>query len=154
MPMPSSLSQAEKRGLRLELISGSTTQAVLGITPATSLKKGKGVDADSSSLRSTILVIPFTVPPTSTIANAMGHASNASGWISQDTASATLSSELDATQETLITSMRTMVEQNRPEAASTAFFEWVGSSNASHGPPGASNGQSVRLPSAHGHHGR
>ena len=139
MPMPSSLSPSEKRGLRLELISGSTTQAVLGITPAMSSKKGKGTD---TSLRSTILIIPFSVPPTSTIANAMGCASNNSHWISQDTASAAIFSELDDTQETLVGSMRTMVEQNRPEAASVTFFEWA---DASRGQQGTSNGRSVGI---------
>lgn len=138
--MPSSLSPSEKRGLRLELISGSTTQAVLGITPpAMSSKKGKGTD---TSLRSTILIIPFSVPPTSTIANAMGCASNNSHWISQDTASAAIFSELDVTQETLVGSMRTMVEQNRPEAASVTFFEWA---DASRGQQGTSNGRSVGI---------
>ena len=139
MPMPSSLSPSEKRGLRLELISGSTTQAVLGITPAMSSKKGKGTD---TSLRSTILIIPFSVPPTSTIANAMGCASNNSHGISQDAASAAIFSELDVTQETLVGSMRTMVEQNRPEAASVTFFEWA---DASRGQQGTSNGRSVGI---------
>ena len=145
MLMPSSLSQAEKRRLRLELVGGSTTQSVLWITPAMSSMKGKGTDANSSSLRSTILVIPFTVPSTSTIANAIGCGSNNSYWISRDAASATIFSELDVTQETLVGSMRTMVEQNRPEAASAAFFEWAEISNASRGQQGISNGQSVRL---------
>jgi hypothetical protein len=122
MPIPSTLSQADKEGLTLELVAAGSGQAMLVITPNT--HPIKSPPEVSSSLRSTALVVPFTVPAASTIANAMGLASRGAKWLVQDESSPSMSSELDAIQVTLLQSMRKMVEQNRPDGASTAFFEW------------------------------
>jgi hypothetical protein len=121
--IPSTLSQADKRGLTLELVATSTTQAMLTLTPTPHPIKNTAPEA-SSSLRSTVLIVPFTVPAASTIANAMGLASHSAKWLLQSESSLPAYSGLDATQVALLQSMRAMIQQNRPEGASTAFFEW------------------------------
>jgi len=60
----------------------------------------------------------------STIANAMGLASRSKKWLVQDESSPSTFSDLDAGQVALLQSMRAMTDQNRPEGAGTAFFEW------------------------------
>lgn len=122
--IPSTLSQADKGGLVMELIAASAGQALLVLTPATHVTKGKAPEL-GSSLRSTVLVVPFTVPRTSTIANAMGRASHNVKWLAQDASSSSTHAELDTSQVALFKSMRDMIDQNRPEAASTTFFEWT-----------------------------
>ena len=121
--IPSTLSQTDKRGLILELVAAGTGQAILVLTPTAQHTKSTASEA-SSSLRSTVLVVPFTVPVTSTIANAIGLASHSKKWLVHDESSPLTYSELDATQLALLQSMRNMVKQNRPEGAGTAFFEW------------------------------
>lgn len=121
MPIPSSLSQVDKGGLTLDLVSVSNTQATLVLTPGLSTK---AKTAESSSLRSNVLVVPFTAPTSSTIANAIGRASDGAKWLVRHEVSP-YHSDLDPTQTALLKSMRAMMDQNRPEAASTTFFEWA-----------------------------
>lgn len=142
LPIPSALTQADKKGLSLELVGAGTTQAILVLTPSNNPLKGKSSDT-TSSLRSTVLVVPFTTPLTSTIAGAMGRASGSAKWIFQDESLVSQPSELDDSQISLLQTMRTTVDQNRPEGASTAFFEWVQNTRASQGKQGAPNGQQV-----------
>jgi hypothetical protein len=123
IPIPSTLSQADKRGLTLDLVAASATQAMLILTPATHPTKSTAADA-SSSLRSTVLVVPFTVPTVSTIANAMGLAPLSEKWLAMDGSSPSTYSDLDAPQVAVLQSMRSMMEQNRPDGAGTAFIEW------------------------------
>lgn len=104
----------------LDLIAATATQAMLVLTPNIHPTKST---ASESSLRSTVLVVPFTVPAVSTIANAIGLASLSDKWIVQDKSSPAYS-ELDKSQVALLESMRTLSRQNRPEGASAAFFEW------------------------------
>lgn len=127
IPIPSTSAQADKGGLALELVAGSTNLAMLIITSTTHPIKRTAPDA-SSSLRSTVLVVPFTVPAASTIAGAMGRASHSVKWLVQNETSPSL--ELDASQVALLKLMRTMIEQNRPDGASTAFFEWSSKATA------------------------
>lgn len=123
IPIPSTLSQSDKKGLTLELVAAGATQAILVLTPTIQHVKSTGPEA-SSSLRSTVLVVPFTVPAASTIANAMGLASHSKKWLLRAESSLSTSSDINPTQLALLQSMRTMINQNRPEGASTAFFEW------------------------------
>lgn len=147
LPIPSTLAQADKSGLVLELVGGGSNQTMLVLTPTSPPPSGKNSSKSSdaaSSLRSTVLAIPFTVPATSTIAGAMGLASNSSKWLTNNE-SAEASSKMDAGQMTLLRTMRTAVEQNRPEGASTAFFEWTQKQNQkSQGKANAAQGSQVR----------
>lgn len=132
MPVPSTLVQAEKSGLILELAGteGTSSQATLVLTPAVPPKNASKSGDTSAALRSTVLVVPYTLPATSTIAGAMGQASASSKWLAKQSPKDVASdlgtgSGIDKTQAALLRTMRTSVEQNRPEAASTAFFEWA-----------------------------
>lgn len=108
----------------MELVAASVGQALLILTPVTHVGKSKPSEL-GSSLRSTVLVVPFAVPRTSTIADAMGHASHNLKWLVQDASSSSVYTELDTSRMALFKTMRAMMDQNRPEAASTVFFEFV-----------------------------
>lgn len=54
----------------------------------------------------------------------MGRASASAKWLAQDPSSSSSYSQMTDEQVELLRSMQSMMNQNRPEAASTAFFEW------------------------------
>jgi len=142
--IPSTLSQTDKKGLTLELVAAGAAQAILVLTPTMQHVKGTGPEA-SSSLRSTVLVVPFTVPAASTIANAIGLASHSKKWLLQDESSPSTYSDVDPTQLALLQSMRAMIKQNRPEGASTAFFEWSKKATTPQGQQVATKGHNLPL---------
>ncbi|KAK0461635.1 uncharacterized protein EV420DRAFT_1639932 [Desarmillaria tabescens] len=96
----------------LSLISASS-EALLIVSPGSSEKV-------KSTSRSSVLVVPYTVPPTSTIANAMGRAASAAPWLAKRPST----SQLDRPQETLLSEMRSAMEQGRPQSASMLFTKW------------------------------
>lgn len=73
-PCPSHLHHGQQRGVAMELAaSGSPDQALLVLHPAA----GKHDQTRATS----VLVVPYTVPKTSTIANALGRAAATQQWI-------------------------------------------------------------------------
>ncbi|KAF7965939.1 hypothetical protein HWV62_40764 [Athelia sp. TMB] len=150
MPLPSTLAQAEKTGLHLELAGvGKASQATLVLAPSAPQKNADKSGNALGPIRSTVLSIPFTLPETSTIASAMGQASASSKWLSKqndhDTASgAGARNGLDQVQTSLLRTMSTSIEQNRPEAASIAFLEWTEKRGQSQNPPQKSQGNPER----------
>ncbi|KAG6916470.1 hypothetical protein DXG01_006664 [Tephrocybe rancida] len=118
-PIPSTLAQATGTTVKLTLVPTSGSQVLLVLSPHTS---GKSQGTPS---RSTVLVVPFTCPETSTIANAMGRASSGAKWIHQvATTSSPGVSPHDPTRTKVLSTMRTAMEKNLPQAANVAFFEW------------------------------
>lgn len=116
--MPATLTQAKR--LNITLVHASTAQAILILTPAASKEKNKDLN-----LRSSVLVVPYTVPHSSTIANAMGRGMKS--WL-VDTGSA--SSQLVDTPEStqrkqLLAAMHTAMDAGKPGDADLVFFEWV-----------------------------
>ncbi|KAG7447648.1 uncharacterized protein BT62DRAFT_1075023 [Guyanagaster necrorhizus] len=96
----------------LSLISTSS-EALLIVSPGPSEKA-------KSTSRSSVLVVPYAVPASSTIANAMGRASAAAPWLAHRPST----SQFDTSQETLLTEMRSAMEQGRPQNASMSFSKW------------------------------
>ncbi|KAK0207011.1 hypothetical protein DFS33DRAFT_1255556 [Desarmillaria ectypa] len=96
----------------LSLISASS-EALLVVSPGPSEKA-------KSTSRSSVLVVPYTVPLSSTIANAMGRAASAAPWLAKRPST----SQLDRSQETLLSEMRSAMEQGRPQSASMSFLKW------------------------------
>ncbi|KAI9467106.1 hypothetical protein BJY52DRAFT_1236476 [Lactarius psammicola] len=114
-PIPSNLT-ASKAGFSLKLIPASNTQVLLSLS---SRPQGK-----SSKSRSAVFVIPVTVPATSTIATALGRASSSAKWLVA-TNGGPLSVSFSSDRHDLLNKLRSTIRQNNPEAADSAFFEWL-----------------------------
>lgn len=72
-------------------------------------------------------MVPYTCPEAgSTIAGAMTRSVPSSQWIGSG-ASESAVADMGEGRSELLSSMRATVAQNRPDAASTTFFEWVDS---------------------------
>ena len=73
-PCPSHLHHGQQRGVAMELVaSGSPDQALLVLHPA--------VSKHDHARAASVLVVPYVVPKTSTIANALGRAAASQQWI-------------------------------------------------------------------------
>lgn len=118
-------------GIRIELVKCTNGQVILVLSPRIPLVDTK------PTYRSSVLAVPINVPPTSTIANAMGRATAGEKWIAKTSVSppngvvnGTLTaggpSKLEASQESLLRKLHTSISQKRPQAADEAFFAWVG----------------------------
>jgi hypothetical protein len=91
--------------------------------------------------RSSVLVLPFTVPQTSSIANAMGRGAAGTKWIAQDAVDSRTGlapAPYDAARTKVLTTMRAAMEKNLPQAANVAFFEWEKRERAAGDPTGPS----------------
>ncbi|KAF9461998.1 hypothetical protein BDZ94DRAFT_1262189 [Collybia nuda] len=124
LPIPSSLTESNDATIKLTLVHTLNSQAILLLSP-TSPDGGRKLQTSTS--RSSVLVVPFTVPATSTIANAMGRASFGAKWIDQGTASSSKSLSPpthDPVRSKVLATMTTAMQQNLPQAANVAFFEW------------------------------
>lgn len=71
----------------------------------------------------------MVVPPSSSVANALGRASAGEKWLASAASAGTQTSAanfgLDASQTKLLKQTKTAMEQKRPEAAEDVFFAWV-----------------------------
>lgn len=108
---------ASKAGISLALIPASNTQVLLSLSAR---PQGK-----TSKLRSTIYVIPVAVPENSTIATAMGRASSSAKWLVAPNGGGPLSVSFSADRHDLLNKLRSTIRQNDPEAADSAFFNWL-----------------------------
>ncbi|KAG6812938.1 hypothetical protein H0H92_015258 [Tricholoma furcatifolium] len=119
VPIPSTLTHT--KDIKVTLVPASTSQALLVLSPLTSDVKRKSQETPS---RSTILIVPFTCPATSTIANAMGRASSSAKWIEQAGSSSVNVPPHDPTRMKVLAAMKTAMDKNLPQAANKAFFDW------------------------------
>ncbi|TFY66636.1 hypothetical protein EVG20_g4452 [Dentipellis fragilis] len=119
LPIPSTLAHS-KEGVTMELVLGSSSQALLSLSPKT--------PKPSSQSRSSVLAVPINVPERSTIAQAMGRAADTAKWTTQPSTSSAADLEkvgLDGSRRNLLQKVRAAIEQDRPEAADTLFLEWA-----------------------------
>jgi hypothetical protein len=128
-PIPTNLT-ASKAGISLELMPASNTQVLLSLS---SRPQGK-----TSKLRSAVYVVPVTVPATSTIATAMGRASSSAKWLVAPNGGP-LSVSFSSDRRGLLNKLRSTIKQNDPEAADSAFFDWLANK------PGSLVGIDVRI---------
>jgi gephyrin len=122
MVVPSTLFYSKDAGIKLDLVpAASSSQALLVLSPSSSSKT-----TETTSPRSTVLVVPLAVPATSTIANAMGRANDGLPWLAQSNPAPSTTSPADdeAGHEKLLRAMRTALEQNNEKMANEAFFKW------------------------------
>ncbi|KII94615.1 hypothetical protein PLICRDRAFT_47642 [Plicaturopsis crispa FD-325 SS-3] len=117
IPLPSTLptpSSSANTHINLSLLAATPSQSLLLLSPAT--------PKPSSKHRSSILIVPHTVPATSTIANALGRAASAEKWLAS---SDSTPEKTDAGRNKVVADVRSAIAANKPQLASTAFFEWV-----------------------------
>ena len=122
--IPAKLSTS-KGNVFLRLIPASNTLALLSVS--------SGLVNKSPKTSSAVLVVPVTAPATSTIANAMGRASSSSQWLAKSEAlpnGHVSHAPFDTDRRDLLDKLRAGLRQNHPEAADTAFFEWLEKSSA------------------------
>lgn len=118
LKIPSSLDRDASK-LSIRLVQGSRSQALLILSPILPPSKSK---TDVTKLRASILAIPFSVPPSSTIVSALGKASTGSRWLESSTSSV---QSLHASHEDLLRKLQDAVEEEKPEEADSIFFGWV-----------------------------
>ena len=100
----------------LKLVEGNSTQALLLLEP-TSYK------SRSENVRASILVVPFTTPPSSTIANALGKGANGAKWL--EPVSLDETSILEDNKELMLSKLNDAIEEERITDADKIFFDWV-----------------------------
>ncbi|KAJ7118777.1 hypothetical protein C8R44DRAFT_853923 [Mycena epipterygia] len=137
LAIPSTLSHLPKLSMTLRLMVAASPQALLTLSPP-------AVEAQSkSAARSSILVVPLTVPEMSTIANAMGRATAGAHWLVQPSVNDTLG----PSRGKVLTAVQNALSNNEPEAAEKAFFDW----EKSEGQPGDDDNSSGERQVALGH---
>ncbi|KAH9855045.1 hypothetical protein C2E23DRAFT_867127 [Lenzites betulinus] len=138
IPTPSTLPRPKKTGAIIRLSVSSVSPAdlkapslqlngLLTLAPAPS----RDVQADGAPARSTILVVPLSVPAKSTIAAAMGRANAGARWISTkpgpNQAARSNGPELSAAARKALKEMRASISGSaggNATAAEAAFFEY------------------------------
>ncbi|KAJ7491244.1 hypothetical protein FB451DRAFT_1514944 [Mycena latifolia] len=114
LAIPSTLSHLSKLSITLRLVAAASPQALLVLSPPTA-------DAPSkSATRSSILVVPLSVPEMSTIGNAMGRALAGAQWIVQPSANDTLG----PARGKVLTAVQAAMSGSEPQEAEKAFFDW------------------------------
>jgi hypothetical protein len=117
--IPAKLSTS-KGSVSLALIPAVNTLALLSVS--------SGLLNKAQKTSSAVLAVPVTAPATSTIANAMGRASSSAKWLAK---SDSLSNghvpyaRFDSDRRDLLDKLKAALRQKRPEAADSAFFEWL-----------------------------
>ncbi|KAJ7722274.1 hypothetical protein DFH07DRAFT_857014 [Mycena maculata] len=113
LAIPSTLSHLPKLSMSLRPAAAASAQALLILYPPTDTQA-------KSATRSSILVVPMTVPAMSTIANAMGRAPAGAQWLVQ----ASPSDTLGPGRAKVLAAVQTAMSKNEPQAAEKAFFDW------------------------------
>lgn len=116
--IPAKLSTS--KGVSLGLIPASNTLALLSVS--------SGPVNKSPKTSSAVLAVPVTAPATSTIANAMGRASSSAQWLAKSEAlfnGNVPHAAFNSDRRDLLDKLRTALRQSHPEAADSAFFEWL-----------------------------
>lgn len=99
----------------------SNKQAILTLSP--NLKSISGKTGELKKSRSTVLVVPYSVPSISTLRHALGRASAGERWIMAENEKVE-DTLYESSKIKLMAAMRTAITQNQPQAASVLFFEW------------------------------
>ncbi|KAJ6546982.1 hypothetical protein B0H19DRAFT_953737 [Mycena capillaripes] len=117
LAIPSTLSNLPKISLSLRLVLAASAQALLILSPPAADAQTK---ASAATTRSSVLVVPLTVPQMSTIGNAMGRTSAGAQWLVPPDANDTLG----AARAQVLAEVQTAMSKNEPQAAEAAFFDW------------------------------
>jgi hypothetical protein len=124
VPLPGSLSHTKKTvGVHVELAGVTPSQAVLILSPALSGKAKPSTAADS---RSSVLMVPLTLPTSSTIAGALGKATASAKWIRSEAKLPSLPKGQDVDgKEVLLNTLRNAMDRGDADAAASIFSKWT-----------------------------
>ncbi|TFK94274.1 hypothetical protein K466DRAFT_476809 [Polyporus arcularius HHB13444] len=142
--VPSTLPRPKKQGAVLQLVASSTVGSTSGASKASSVNLNallvllpspeRDQQQAEAPARSTILVVPLTVPATSTIAAVMGKANAGARWLSTKSAQGGRGQaprgapEMSAAARKALGEMKTAVDGSANAStagAETVFFEFV-----------------------------
>jgi Utp8 family len=118
LSIPADLSTS--KDVSLDLVPALNTLILLTVS--------SGLLDKSTKTCSAVFVVPVTTPTTSTIANVMGRASSSARWLAKPNAlpnGHTPNASFDSDRRGILDKLRSAIRQNRPEAADSAFSEWV-----------------------------
>jgi hypothetical protein len=129
LSVPSALSSSQ---LHIRLLPGSQTTTKNQIYVAgQAILILSSIPTQDSSTKSTsvLLVVPYSVPTTSTIAAAMGRGGAGKKWLRDSEEQVSSESVKPSAEETarvnLLSTMRTAMQGGRPQAAVAAFMKWA-----------------------------
>ncbi|KAJ3936063.1 MAG: hypothetical protein NXY57DRAFT_306926 [Lentinula lateritia] len=118
LPLPPYLTNEK---VSITLVGALSSSNVLLLISPISIIPGRRQSQGQSSSSSSVWVVPVTVPPSSSIANAIGRAAAATPWLAVSDAQG---DSHDAGRTKLVNEMRSAMDRNQPENANNAFFEW------------------------------
>ncbi|KAJ3884999.1 hypothetical protein GG344DRAFT_59887 [Lentinula edodes] len=118
LPLPPYITNEK---VSITLVGALSSSNVLLLVSPTSVISGRRQSQGQSSSSSSVWVVPVTVPPSSSIANAIGRAAAAMPWLAVSDAQG---DSHDAVRTKLVNEMRSAMDRNQPENANNAFFEW------------------------------
>jgi hypothetical protein len=129
--LPTSLfgsSKPSSSSVSIRLSAVSESQAALTLSPVPSV-------VVTSSHRSTVYGIPFTLTATSTVAAALGRAAATSKWLSRSLGPIPVESTvMDKDQEKLLESLNDYSTQNQLDGMKKAFFTFIKQYRSTVGP--------------------
>ena len=132
-PIPSSLGRSKKNPVEVKLVADPSqpSQAVLILSPRPTAPHIVNGDSENrtpsvdSNARSSVLVVPLSVPSSSKLSNAIGRAPVTAKWLAQHSTATDGASPHDAGRAKLLRVIRTAMDQKRLEGVDQAFFDWV-----------------------------
>ncbi|KAL5527470.1 hypothetical protein ACEPAG_6261 [Sanghuangporus baumii] len=116
LTIPSTL-DSPPNGVSIRLEKGAGSQALLILSPISAGTKS------NTQLRSSVLVVPFSVPERSTIASALGKADLGAKWLV--TESSRQEEEDVHGAEIMLTQLKEAVDNSRTKEADEIFFGWI-----------------------------
>ncbi|KZT05551.1 uncharacterized protein LAESUDRAFT_655546 [Laetiporus sulphureus 93-53] len=120
--VPSTLGRTRHRGIHMELVAASDGQALLALSPSGDSTRPN----DGSALCSSVLVVPYIVPSTSTIANARGRAAAGQAWLKALPMKMSVQpGGMDAGQAWLLSTLSGMLDHRKEQEAERVFVDWV-----------------------------
>jgi hypothetical protein len=111
--------------LSLSTNPSSPGQALLIVSPTSSAANGKKSSPNKNTPRTVLYAVPYSVPKQSTIANAMGKMKDTLPWLAKaDTEVEEQSFSMTSEQRETLKKMRKAMDQNLPQKANEAYFDW------------------------------
>jgi hypothetical protein len=122
IPKPNAFSTIPQDRLQLQLSPCDSAQSLMTIF--TTKTHGRR-DTSASGLKALIMVIPHTIPITSSLANAIGRASAGEKWlVSSPLHPSSRSKSHEDGREAMLTGVEDAIQNGKADVADKIFFEW------------------------------
>ena len=120
VPIPSNVGGDK---LALSLVDAMPSSNVLLVLTPSPSHPERRKSSGNTSATSIVLVVPIVVPPSSSVANAMGKAFAGVAWLAKEHGSEG-PVQHEPGRRKVLSEMRSAMEKNRPQNANDAFFTW------------------------------